>query len=210
MGTLTPVDEKKPKVCDQDARAIFKPLLHPDDSYTPDGTYWADLPLPQLIAFVTKVDRTEAARELGLISKAIRKNPFSPLAWYFRNSVAPGLGIGLKGYVIFAIGNLQALFASTWPQCWGAGAAECSAGSVASASYTGIIGITIGQVGVGALGDWLGMRWGLIQDAILMSVGLFMMTGSWGVNLQGWVFCYAVASLIYGMYLLRVGLPSIR
>ncbi|SPO05147.1 related to inorganic phosphate permease [Cephalotrichum gorgonifer] len=180
-------------------RAIFRHLTHPDDSYTPDGVYWADLPFLQRLAFINKVDREEAGREVKLATEAAKKNPLNPVTWYLKNSVLPGLGVGMKGYVLFSIGNLAPLFASTWPQCWGPGGKECDADLVASVAYLGIIGITIGQIVVGIIGDWIGRRWGLIQDAILMTLGLLLLTGSWGVNLQGWVVCYALALFIYGI-----------
>lgn len=48
------------------------------------------------------------------------------------------------------------------------------------------------------MGDWLGRRWGLIQDAAIMLLGLVMLTASWGGSLQGWVICYAWCLFIYG------------
>lgn len=53
-------------------------------------------------------------------------------------------------------------------------------------SYLEVVGIIIGQILVGILGDWLGRRWGLIQDAVIMFVGLIMLTASWGVTLSEW------------------------
>lgn len=47
-----------------------------------------------------------------------------------------------------------------------------------------IVGIICGQILVGILGDWLGRRWGLIQDATIMFIGLIMLTASWGVTLS--------------------------
>ncbi|CRK36819.1 hypothetical protein BN1708_016554, partial [Verticillium longisporum] len=48
------------------------------------GVYWADLPLRQRIAFVTKVDREEAASELKATGQMMKKDPLSPVGWYFR------------------------------------------------------------------------------------------------------------------------------
>jgi MFS family permease len=56
-----------------------------------------------------------------------------------------------------------------------------------------------GQVLVGFLGDWLGRRHGLIQDALIMFIGLLMLTASWGVTLNGWVICYALSLFFYGI-----------
>lgn len=69
-------------------------------------------------------------------------------------------------------------------------------------------GIMVGQVLVGFEGDWIGRRFGLVQDALVMFrecpwdhhladvslthlVGLIMLTASWGTSLNGWVICYA-------------------
>jgi hypothetical protein len=45
----------------------------------------------------------------------------------------------------------------------------------------------------------IGRRWGLIQDAIIMFIGLLMITASWGVTLNGWVICYAWALFFYSL-----------
>ncbi|KAK4240332.1 major facilitator superfamily domain-containing protein [Achaetomium macrosporum] len=179
-------------------REIFGYLTHPDDCYTEDGVYWADLPLRKRIAFVNKVQNDEAKKELRAIGSMIKADPLSPVSWYFRNAVLPGAGLGLEGYVLFSIGNLEPLFRSTWPSCWGKHATECSANWVASVTYLEVIGIMVGQMAVGVIGDWIGRRWGLIQDAAIMFVGLLMITASWGLNLNGWVICYAWSLFFYG------------
>ncbi|KAH6630726.1 major facilitator superfamily domain-containing protein [Chaetomium sp. MPI-SDFR-AT-0129] len=179
-------------------RAIFSHLTRPDDLYTADGVYWADLPLGKRIAFVNKVQNEEAKRELSAIGSMIKADPLSPISWYFRNAVLPGAGLGLEGYVLFSIGNLQPLFASAWPECWGKHPTECSSNWIASVTYLEVIGIMVGQMAVGVIGDWIGRRWGLIQDAAIMFVGLLMITASWGLNLNGWVICYAWSLFFYG------------
>jgi len=79
---------------------IFKYVLKPDDSYTPEGVYWADLPLWKRAKFVAGTDAQEAKRELGEIGKMMKEDPLSPVGWYFRNAVLPGAGLGLEGYVV--------------------------------------------------------------------------------------------------------------
>lgn len=130
-------------------RRIFSHVTRPDDSYTPDGVYWADLPLSQRISFVSKVDRQAAAAECKTIWAMMKKDPLSPVSWYFRNAVIPGAGLGLEGYVLFSIGNLEPLFAKVWPECWGKNPTVCSKNWVASVTYLEIIGIMVGQVAVG-------------------------------------------------------------
>lgn len=133
-------------------RRIFSHVTRPDDSYTPEGVYWADLPLRQRFSFVSKVDREAAAAELKTIGAMMKKDPLSPLAWYFRHAVIPGAGLGLEGYVLFSIGNLQPLFAQVWPECW-SDDSTCSKNWIASVTYLEIIGIMVGQVGVGVSRD---------------------------------------------------------
>ena len=147
----------------EEERRIFSYLTHPDDSYTPEGVYWADLPLRQRISFVNKVNNAEAKKELVEIGHMVKRDPLSPLGWYFRNAVLPGAGLGLEGYVLFSIGNLEPLFSAAWPQCWGKKPTECAPNWIAAVTYLEVIGIMVGQVGVGIIGDWIGRRWGLIQ-----------------------------------------------
>ena len=190
-------------------KQIFDYLLKPDDSYTRDGVYWADLNIAKRIAFVTSVDNDEAKKELSQIGRMIKKDPLSPISFYFRNMVLPGAGLGLEGYVLFSIGNLTPLFAAAFPTCWGTKTkgkkstdlygTECNVTWVEAVQYLEICGIIVGQILVGILGDWLGRRWGLIQDATIMFIGLIMLVCSWGTTLNGWVICYCWALFFYGV-----------
>ncbi|KAI1433039.1 major facilitator superfamily domain-containing protein [Xylaria sp. CBS 124048] len=179
-------------------RQIFAHLLQPDDSYTSEGVYWADLPFFQRFAFVNKVNSEESKKEMRTVWAMIKRDPLSPLSWYWRNSILPGAGLFLEGYVLFSIGNLQPLYADVWKRCWGT-FEVCNKNWVAAVTYLEIIGIMIGQAGVGIIGDWIGRRWGLIQDAVIMLFGLMLLTASWGVTLEGWVILYAWALFIYGV-----------
>lgn len=136
-------------------RQIFQYLLKPDDSYTPDGTYWADLPLAKRFKFTSGIDNAESKKELSTIGSMVKKDPLSPVGWYFRNAVLPGAGLGLEGYVLFSIGNIQPLFVLVpqWKNCWGGTYALCNKNWVAATQYLEIIGIIIGQILVGILGD---------------------------------------------------------
>ena len=159
--------------------------------YTKDGVYWADLPLVQRFKFVWNFDKAETAREFGNFLAMFKRDPLSPVGWYMRNAVIPGAGLGLEGYVLFSIGNIKPLFQAkgVFYECWET-YAVCDKNWVSAVEYLETIGIICGQVLVGALGDWLGRRWGLIQDASIMLLGLIMLTAAWGTNLNGWVICY--------------------
>lgn len=84
-------------------KAAFDALIHPDDCYTPDGVYWADLSLFKRLSFVGGNEGREAKRELGVIGDMMKKDPLSPIGWYFKNMVLPGAGLGLEGYVSFCL-----------------------------------------------------------------------------------------------------------
>ena len=81
----------------ENERQIFDYLLKPDDIYDANGVYWADLPLAQRVKFVSRNDAMEAKRELSNIGAMTKKDPLSPVAYYFRNMVLPGAGLGLEG-----------------------------------------------------------------------------------------------------------------
>ncbi|KAI1329564.1 major facilitator superfamily domain-containing protein [Xylariaceae sp. FL0255] len=180
-------------------KQIFSHILQPSDSFTPEGVYWADLPLGQRMSFVNKVEAEESKKERASLWAMFKADPLSPIGWYLRNAVLPGAGLLLEGYVLFSIGNLSTLFADVWPHCWGSKATKCSKNWVAAVTYLEIIGIMVGQTGVGIIGDWLGRRWGLIQDAAIMLFGLVLLTAAWGVTLQNWVIFYAWSLFIYGL-----------
>ncbi|KAJ1331217.1 MFS transporter PHS family inorganic phosphate transporter [Microdochium nivale] len=180
-------------------RQIFRHLTQPDDSYNPDGVYWADLPFVKRFNFVSEVDKAEAKSEGRSLWAMIKEDPLSPVSWYWQNAILPGAGLGLEGYVLFSIGNLEPLFAAVWPECWGKNPTVCSKNWVASVTYLEVIGIMVGQVVVGIMGDWIGRRWGLIQDALIMLLGLIMLTAAWGTTLEGWVILYGWCLFIYGL-----------
>lgn len=89
-------------------KAAFDLLIRPDDCYTAEGVYWADLPLGKRIGFVGSNESKEASRELGLIGGMIKKDPLSPIVYYFNNFVIPGAGLGLEGYVAACIHTILA------------------------------------------------------------------------------------------------------
>ncbi|KAF1986098.1 phosphate transporter HvPT2 [Aulographum hederae CBS 113979] len=177
---------------------VFKYILLPDDSYDENGTYWADLPIMKRIGFVNKVNNAEAKKEVKQIWANTKKKPWWPFTAYFMNMVLPGAGLGLEGYVLFSIGNVRPLFQSAFPSCWST-FEICNETWTQAVDYLEIMGIIVGQILVGILGDWLGRRWGLIQDAMIMFIGLLMLTASWGVTQNGWVICYAWSLFFYSV-----------
>ncbi|KAJ5666935.1 hypothetical protein N7462_011344 [Penicillium macrosclerotiorum] len=192
-GTHNPLEDM-----DMNEKGAFDRLIRPDDSYTLDGVYWADLPLAQKVKFVSSYDAQETKRELSGIWSMIKEDPLSPISYYFRNMVLPGAGLGLEGYVLFSIGNIKPLFQKTFPECWDTHEI-CDKQWLNAVDYLEIIGIIVGQILVGVVGDWIGRRWGLIQDATIMFIGLIMLTAAWGVTQNGWVICYAWSLFFYSV-----------
>ncbi|KAL2037116.1 hypothetical protein N7G274_010112 [Stereocaulon virgatum] len=192
-GTHDPIHEMT-----DDEKQIFDYLIKPDDSYDTAGVYWADMPLMKRVKFVTAYDGQEAGRELSNIWAMTKRDPLEPFRYYVRNMVIPGAGLGLEGYVLFSIGNVKPLFQATFASCWKT-AKICNGTWLAAVDYLEICGIIVGQILVGILGDWLGRRWGLIQDATIMFIGLLMLTAAWGVTENGWVICYTWSLFFYGI-----------
>lgn len=77
--------------------SVFRSLLLPDDSYDENGTYWADMKLGRKWNFIRKVDNAEALSELKTIGRMTKADPLSPVSYYFRNMVIPGMGLLLEG-----------------------------------------------------------------------------------------------------------------
>lgn len=77
---------------------IFDRILYPDDSYNENGVYWADLPMAKQMKWVFSYDRQEVGREWADVWVMFKTNPLSPFAYYVRNMVLPGAGLGLEGW----------------------------------------------------------------------------------------------------------------
>ncbi|KAJ5812217.1 hypothetical protein N7474_008518 [Penicillium riverlandense] len=194
-------DYTSSEVMESHEKVAFDELIRPSDSYTAEGKYWADLPLGQRIKWCLSQDASETGKELAWLWDMFKADPLAPIGYYFKNFVLPGAGLCLEGYVLFSVSNVEALVQVVWPQCWDAdsGTPTCSQNWVAAVSYLEIVGILLGQLLVGYLGDMIGRRFGLIQDAVIMFVGLLMLTAAWGVTLNGWVICYAISLLFYSI-----------
>jgi MFS family permease len=175
---------------------LLKDELFPPDMYA-GTTYWADLPWSERIRWVNANSDAEAKREFLLLMSEFRRDPLKPINDYFSHYVITGMGMFVEGYTLFSVGNLTALFQAVWPTCWKT-YKVCTQNWIASVSYLEIIGIIFGQIAVGFIGDWIGRRWGLIQDVVIMFIGTILLTAMWGESLQGWVIMYAFSLMFYG------------
>lgn len=181
-------------------RRVFDPIVRPDDSYDTSGIYWGDMSWGQRLKFVSSYDAIETRREWSNIWQMFKTDPLSPFVAYFRNMVLPGAGLGLEGYVLFSIGNIKPLFSApgAWPMCWKT-FKVCSPTWIAAVEYLEICGIIVGQILVGIVGDALGRRFGLIQDVIIMFLGLVGLVAAWWTSLEGWVILYVWLLFFYGI-----------
>lgn len=95
--------------------------------------------------------------------------------------------------MLFSISNVESLFglSASFANC--RGGKTCNPNWIAAASYLEVVGILLGQV----TNTRIGRRFGLIQDAVVMTLGLVMLTAAWGLTLNGWVICYAISLLVY-------------
>lgn len=179
--------------------SVLDETLFPADSYTSDTkTYWADLPFWEKTKWVNAQSNAEARRELGEIGGMFKRDPLSPLRAYYNNYVITGLGLFVEGYTLFSVGNLKPLFKAVWPQCWKTHRV-CNGNWDSAIDYLEIVGIIVGQILVGIEGDWIGRRFGMVQDALIMTLGSIMLTAMWGTSLNGWVICYAWSVFVYGI-----------
>ncbi|GAA5975570.1 hypothetical protein JCM11641_003537 [Rhodosporidiobolus odoratus] len=176
---------------------LIHEALYPADSYTQDGTYWADLPKQERWAFINKQSNEEARREFKMVWEMFKADPASPFRAYWNKYVLVGMGLFVEGYVLFSIGNLSALYSSAWPTCFKT-YESCNENWVDAITYLEILGIIVGQCVVGLEGDFIGRKFGLVQDAAVMLIGAALLTGIWGVTLQGFVIGYAFSLFIYG------------
>ncbi|KAH7064508.1 hypothetical protein B0J12DRAFT_733962, partial [Macrophomina phaseolina] len=176
-------------------KGVFDFLLRPDDSFDASGTYWADMGLLQRMKFVSSVDKAEAKKETAEFwtmfktSSSRFSGVLAPIGWFVG---------AFSLYVLFSIGNVRPLLEDTFASCWKTHEV-CNKTWTQAIDYLEICGIIVGQILVGIIGDWIGRRWGLIQDAVIMFVGLLMLTAAWGVTQNGWVICYVWALFFYGI-----------
>ena len=76
------------------------------------------------------------------------------------------------------------LFLQTWTQ---------------ATTYLQLIGILIGQMGFGILGDWIGRKVTMLIDISVILLGIILLTVSNGTTINGWVIMYAWAQFIFGV-----------
>ncbi|KAK5038099.1 hypothetical protein LTS07_001567 [Exophiala sideris] len=181
----------------QGHESLLAETLYPEDIYK-DKTYWADLSTGERSKWVNKQHSTEARRELGEVWRLFKEDPLAPLGRYWHNYAMTGVGFFTEGYVLFSVGNILPLLEVVWPACWEKHT-TCNKTMVQAISYMEILGIIAGQILVGFIGDWVGRRWGLIQDATIMLIGTILLVAMWGQTLSGWTVMYGVSLFFFSI-----------
>ena len=171
--------------------------VFPEDTYIGD-VFWADLPFRERIRWANRQSNDQTRQELRILGAELRKDPLQPVRDYFNRYVITGIGLFVEGYTLFSVGNITPLLQAVWPQCWKTHQV-CSKNWVASVDYLEIVGIICGQIFVGFVGDWIGRRWGMIQDSVIMLIGTVLLTAMWGTSLNGWVIMYSFSLMIYSI-----------
>ena len=173
-----------------EAESAFNDILFPPDSYE-NGTYWADLPIGERFRFVNRQSNSICREELCHIGRMIKKDPLSVVSSYFGTYAINGMGMFVEGYTLFSVGNIKPLFQNTdaalpgqpnmpaktskFYQCWKA-KTICDEDWQSAIDYLEIVGIIVGQILVGIEGDWVGRKFGMVQDALIMTLGSVMLT----------------------------------
>ncbi len=170
---------------------LLSDALYPEDIYK-DKTYWADLSTSKRAKWVNEQHQSEARRELSAVWNMFKADPLAPLGQYLHNYAVTGVGFFTEGYVLFSVGNILPLLEVVWPNCWKKHTI-CDKTMAQAISYMEILGIIAGQILVGFIGDWVGRRWGLIQDATIMLTGTILLVAMWGETLSGWTVMYGVS-----------------
>ena len=86
----------EPHQLSPEAERAFNKVLYPSDSYTSDGTYWADLPVFRRAGFACAQYHEIATNEFRNVWHMFVKDPLSPLAAYSHYMIN-GLGMFVEG-----------------------------------------------------------------------------------------------------------------
>ncbi|WIA41970.1 hypothetical protein OEZ86_009273 [Tetradesmus obliquus] len=108
------------------------------------------------------------------------KQPTSMLAslwsWYISWAI-PGLGMFSEAYIIFSLGLTKPLQKAMFPTCFKTHDA-CPEAITHVQNYIQLCGIIAGMLAFGALGDYMGRRWGSRIVASIMLSGTILLTFS--------------------------------
>ncbi|KAK9807016.1 hypothetical protein WJX72_010792 [[Myrmecia] bisecta] len=167
------------------------------DEAEEEGQPWEDLPRSERCRITYREDLQEQAAEARAVWNLFKQDPLEPVRRYFSEYVMPGIGLFLEGYVIFSISNNSTLFKQAYPKCWST-FEDCNETWTEATTYLQLIGILMGQLFFGVMGDWVGRRAAMLLDMSIILAGVILLTASNGPTINGWVICYAWAQWLFG------------
>lgn len=98
---------------------------------------------------------------------------------------------------IFSISNNSTLFKQAYPDCWRK-FTHCNETWTQATTYLQLIGVLLGQLTFGFLGNAIGRRATMLIDMSIILIGVIMPTVSNGATINGCVIMYAVAQFVFG------------
>lgn len=93
LGSDSPSSGNSTTAASSTNEHLLKESLFPEDSYTSDGVYWADLPRKERLAFINRQQNAEAKREFRWVLDMFKQDPMEPFRRYFRKYVMTGMGL---------------------------------------------------------------------------------------------------------------------
>ncbi|KAL4458363.1 hypothetical protein ABPG75_013228 [Micractinium tetrahymenae] len=123
------------------------------------------------------------------------RNPLVRAWRWWQFFLLPGMGMFSEAYFIFAIGNIEPLFAVEMPNCFGeAEPHSCNQETVSNIQNIEIGAIIVGMLGFGFVADIVGRKWGSRLTMLIMFVGACLLTGAYGPTDQVFlsVFCFSL------------------
>ncbi|KAK9812798.1 hypothetical protein WJX72_004025 [[Myrmecia] bisecta] len=127
----------------------------------------------------------------------VHRSTLGALFFWLKSWFIPGMGMFCESYFVFSIGNITPIFTAEYPDCYKTHK-KCSTNLLADQTYYQVVGIIVGMLTLGYLGDRIGRKWGSVTTAGIMFIGGILLTASGGVTIRGWVICFTIAQTIFG------------
>ncbi|KAL4429622.1 hypothetical protein ABPG77_008671 [Micractinium sp. CCAP 211/92] len=123
------------------------------------------------------------------------RNPLVRAWRWWQFFLLPGMGMFSEAYFIFAIGNIEPLFAVEMPSCFGdTQPYTCDQETVSNIQNIEISAVIVGMLAFGYVADVIGRKWGSRLTMLIMFVGACLLTGAYGPTDQVFlsVFCFSL------------------
>eukprot|EP00891_Asterochloris_glomerata_P003210 jgi/Astpho2/3210/Aster-05736 len=109
-----------------------------------------------------------------------------------------GLGMFSEAYFVFSIGNIAPILSAEYPECWKSYKKGCTKTLTQVPNYIQIVGIILGMVTLGFIGDRIGRKWGSVTTASLMLLGAILLVSTSSPSEKGFVIFFIVSQFVFG------------